>query len=753
MVPLDSYLERCSMPARIRRPTPTDTTAGARLRLRGPGLALAVVLGLLVSMSSTAAAAPGVGRSDQAPPGRAGAPAVRQPEQVADRYIVVYQASVGDPRGKTERLERARGFKAARRYERAVEGFAAKLSPAQVEALRDDPEVAFVSPDRPVTAQGLVPVSVNDTPPPGVRRIEAGTDKSIREASTVNVAVIDTGIDLDHPDLNVVDGIDCIGSGPAEDQNGHGTHVAGTVAARNNGAGVTGVAPGTRVYAAKVLDADGNGSFSSIICAIDWVTATRSDADPGNDIAVANMSLGGQGSPVGSCASTTDALHRAICASTAAGVTYVVAAGNSGWDFDYASTPDVPAAYPEVLTVAAVADSDGRPGGLGGAPACDSGQADDTYASFSNYAATPAGAAHLVAAPGSCVTSTWLDGSYATISGTSMASPHVAGVAALCLGEAGAAGPCSGLSPAQVRQRIIDDAKARTAATSGYGFGGDPLRPVSGRTYGNLSWAATAPTAPTADTTPPVVASVTPAPGAVAVARSAEVAVTFSEAMDTAATATAFSLTRASDGAPVAGSISWSGNTLRFRPSSALAAGTSYRARVSTDARDLAGNRLGSEQVWSFTTLAEVSAAPSTITRQSGSLLGGGPTQLGTDDNAYYRNASTTRSTYTTSWYGTFSSVSNSLSSLKVTYKGKSSRTCTQNVEIWRWTTNTWISLDSRSVGTTEVLVERLPGGTLADYVSGTSGDGQVHVRVRCTLTSASFNTSADLLRITYTRP
>ncbi|MDP9006569.1 MAG: hypothetical protein M3N15_06635, partial [Actinomycetota bacterium] len=115
--------------------------------------------------------------------------------------------------------------------------------------------------------------------------------------------------------------------------------------------------------------------------------------------------------------------------------------------------------------------------------------------------------------------------------------------------------------------------------------------------------------------------------------------------------------------------------------------------------------------------------------------------------------ASTSSSTYTTSWYGTFSGVSNSLGSLKLTYKGRHSRTCSQTVSVWRFTTNSWVQLDSRSVGTSEVQVDRLPGGTLADYVSGTSGDGQVHVRVRCTLGSASFTTSADLLRIAYTKP
>jgi subtilisin len=152
-------------------------------------------------------------------------------------------------------------------------------------------------------------------------------------------------------------------------------------------------------------------------------------------------------------------------------------AGNSAWDFDYAPNPDVPAAYPQVLTVTAMTDSDGRSGGSGGPPACSVTQGDDKYASFSNYAATSGGSAHTIAAPGVCIRSTWMGGSHSTISGTSMATPHVAGTVALCLSEGGSSGPCDGLQPAGIIDRIRSDAEGNAA---GNGFTGDPLSPVSG---------------------------------------------------------------------------------------------------------------------------------------------------------------------------------------------------------------------------------------------------------------------------------
>jgi hypothetical protein len=124
---------------------------------------------------------------------------------------------------------------------------------------------------------------------------------------------------------------------------------------------------------------------------------------------------------------------------------------------------------------------------------------------------------------------------------------------------------------------------------------------------------------------------------------------------------------------------------------------------------------------------------------------------LATDDNNYYLVNSTTTGTRTTDWYGALTGVPNSLKSLAVTYKGANSRTCSQTVSVWRWTTSTWVVLVTQDVGTTEVLHAALvPSGILADYVSGTSGPGEVRVRVRCT-TTLSFVSRGDLLFADYT--
>jgi len=396
-------------------------------------------------------------------------------------YIVVYKDQVANHDSVTNRFEREHGFVSDYRYNTALKGFSAKLNRAQLARVQSDPNVAFVSEDKEVYAVGMVSVVSGDFVPTGVRRTDAGTTTTVHQASNINVAVIDTGIDLSHPDLYAVNGKNCVRTNrTANDDNGHGSHVAGTIAAKNNGSGVEGVAPGTKLYAVKVLNAQGSGTWSQVICGIDWVTANAAALN----IKVASMSLGGSGTNDNNCGnSNNDALHKAICNSVAAGVTYVVAAGNNAANL----AGFTPAAYPEVLTVTAMSDSDGLAGGTGGAPTCRTGETDDAFATFSNYAVNASEQNHTVAAPGVCIYSTWRNGAYNTISGTSMATPHVSGIVALCFGNGGTAGPCNGLTPAQVIQKIRADAQAH--ATSSNGFNGDPLHPVSGKYFGYLVWA------------------------------------------------------------------------------------------------------------------------------------------------------------------------------------------------------------------------------------------------------------------------
>ncbi len=325
---------------------------------------------------------------------------------------------------------------------------AAEIPENKLAKLMAHATVEFVEPD----VQFHLPGCHHDDPPPtvppgtlptGIDRVDAELSSAAsgdgQGAVDVDIAVLDTGIDLDHPDLNVVSHVSFVsGVASGNDDHGHGSHVAGTAAAKDDGVGTVGVAPGARLWSVKVADQSGSSYTSVLLLGIDYVTRNASSID----VAVVTLAFAG----------TASFLDTALAGSTAAGVTYAVAAGNGGGD----AANYTPASNPHVLAVSAIVDTDGRPGGLGAAT---EDGADDTLASFSNR-----GPAVDIAAPGSGIVSTWKDGLYQTVSGTSASAPFVGGAAALYR----AAHP--GASPAEVRQALIDHAFPQAGPS---GFSGD----------------------------------------------------------------------------------------------------------------------------------------------------------------------------------------------------------------------------------------------------------------------------------------
>ena len=323
-------------------------------------------------------------------------------------------------------------------YSHVLNGFAFSGSADAAAALARDPRVTHVEASRTLHAVEIAPYGILRTSAWAAH--EAGYSGVTSSGTAVRVAVVDTGVNLNHVDLeaNLTQGLgkNCVNPGQlAADDHGHGTHVAGTVAAAFNGEGVVGMATNAQLIPVKVLDSTGYGTDAQVICGLDYVAAlAQSQPAP----YVVNMSLGDPNRP-GETTCDSSALHQAICALTNAGVTVVAAAGNDGGD----AASFVPAAYDEVITVSAFTDFDGLAGGFVGCQLDFSDylyQCDDTLADFSNY-----GSVVDVTAPGIHVLSDWIDGGQTTISGTSMAAPHVAGAAALMLG----ANPS--LTPAQVR--------------------------------------------------------------------------------------------------------------------------------------------------------------------------------------------------------------------------------------------------------------------------------------------------------------
>ncbi len=279
-------------------------------------------------------------------------------------------------------------------YGTAIQGFSVKIPPGQLKKLENDPSVKYIEENQTVTLiqpmakPGDGDVQAMAQPLPwGIERVNGGVNYS----GTQKAWIIDTGIDLDHPDLNVNKTLNktfIVRTTSADDDNGHGSHVAGTVAAINNDFGVAGVAAGANLVAVKVLDRRGSGSYEGVIAGVDYVASAASFGD------VANMSLGGP---------TSDALDTAVIAAANMGIKFALAAGNESTNANNSSPARVN--HSNVFTISAMGQN-------------------DAWASFSNFGNPPVD----YCLPGVSIYSTYKGGGYTTMSGTSMASPHMAGL-------------------------------------------------------------------------------------------------------------------------------------------------------------------------------------------------------------------------------------------------------------------------------------------------------------------------------------
>jgi subtilisin family serine protease len=350
----------------------------------------------------------------------------RSAKAIRGEYIVVLddvELDKRQPDTVINFLARGHQAKLKYRYRNAFRGFAAEMSRAQALRLSKNPAVTFVQQNQAVE---LADVQAN--PPWGLNRIDQRDrplDSSFRyesTASNVTAYIIDSGIRTTHTDFGgrAVWGINTTGDGKDTDCNGHGTHVAGTVGGARHG-----VAKGVTLVAVKVLNCAGSGSFAAVAAGIDWVTGQHQPGQP----AVANISLGSAGSD--------SAIETAVRNSIADGVVYAIASGNAGSN----ACNFTPARVAEAITVNATSGTDAR-------------------ASFSNF-----GSCTDLFAPGKDITSTWISSVTATntMSGTSMATPHVAGAAALLLSETPTA------TPATISNQLVANATLNKVSSAGTG--------------------------------------------------------------------------------------------------------------------------------------------------------------------------------------------------------------------------------------------------------------------------------------------
>jgi len=338
-----------------------------------------------------------------------------------NRVIVVFDPEIVNEPAQ-EALVRAHGGTIVKELP-IITGKAVFLPPQALATLAGTAGVVRIDPDVVITAQKRPEPEPEPEPdevlPWGVDRIDAELAWGGSTGAGVRVAIVDTGIDLEHPDLQVVGNINIIKPRKSgDDDSGHGTHVAGTVAAVNNAIGVVGVAPDANLYAVKVLDRRGNGYLSDIIAGLEWCID--------NNVQVINMSLG--------TLSDIQSFHDAVQAVNTVGIIQVAAAGN-----EYGGSVIYPAAYEEVIAVSATDDT-------------------DSIAGFSSI-----GPEVELAAPGADILSTAKGGGTAVKSGTSMACPHVTGVVALAI-SAGIVDPRTAL------QNAADDLGA-PGQDNLYGYG------------------------------------------------------------------------------------------------------------------------------------------------------------------------------------------------------------------------------------------------------------------------------------------